>query len=75
MTMPKKRINRKQVLNGLRKIEEWKEKNESVKDALGETELRRKEKQLLKAKEKYYTHAREFIELWQKIKRAQREAK
>ena len=73
--MPKKRINRKHILNGLRKIDEWKEKNETVKDAFGETELRRKEKQLLKAKEKYYTHAREFIELWQKVKRTQRKAK
>jgi hypothetical protein len=75
MTMPKKQINRERILNGLREIDAWKVKNGGVKNAPGETELRRKEKQLLKAKEKYYTQAREFIELWQKVKRAQREAK
>ena len=73
--MPRKRINRERILKGLRKIDAWNEKNGSVKDAPGEAELRRKEKQLLKAKEEILYHAREFIELWQKVKRAHREAK
>ena len=75
MATPKKQINRERILKGLRKINAWNEKNGSVKDAAGEAELRRKEKQLLRAKEKYYTEAREFIELWQKVKGARRKAK
>lgn len=73
--MAKKRIDRVRVLKGLREIGEWNKKNEKVTDAPGETELKKKEKQLLRAREKYYIQAREFIDLWRKVKRTQRKAK
>jgi len=75
MAMAKKRIDRVRILKGLREIDEWNKKNEKVTAAPGETELKRKEKQLLRAREKYYIQAREFIELWQKVKGAQRKVK
>ena len=39
----------------------------------GEAKLEKKKAELLKAKEIYYRLCREFIELWTKTKRAQRQ--
>lgn len=77
--MAKKLKTRKDILEGLKKIEQEKSrKNGSVKAKntriLADVELKKKEKQLLRSKEKYYTHAREYIELWVKAKKAQRGA-
>lgn len=69
--------SRKDILEALKKIEQeqGKIKLQSKKaKILADSELKKKEKQLLRSKEKYYAHAREYIELWVKSKKTQRGA-